>query len=310
MDVVLTITAPIFFLIFLGFVAVRVNLVSKEALAGMSRLVLYFALPALVFTKLSTTDLASMVDVQYITAYAIGGLCSFFITVLMSRVILKSSYNDAGVQAIGATMANSAFVGFPILIQFFDHVPTQAFAMALMVENIILLPVALTFIESTRGGTDSQGLKTLGTIAKRVMSNPIICAVFLGVLFSAFGLSLPSVLDISLEMLAKASAPVALFVIGGSLVGISLKGSINDISLVVCSKLLVYPLIVFGVLQMMPDLSEELKISALLFAAMPMFSTYPIICSKYGKRSFCASTLLVTTLASFFTLSILLRILS
>ncbi|TDO98088.1 AEC family transporter [Marinomonas balearica] len=310
MDVILTITAPIFFLIFLGYLAVRVKVIPNEALTGMSRLVLYIALPALVFTKLSTTDLASIVDVQYITAYAFGGLASFLITVVLARVILKSNYSDAGVYGMGASMSNSAFIGFPILIQFFDHVPTQAFAMALMVENIILLPVLLTFIESMRGGATKQGLQTLITIAKRVMSNPVICSVFLGVLFSALNLSLPSFMQIGLDMLAQASAPVALIVIGGSLVGISLKGSVNAISLVVCSKLLVYPLAVFLVLLSMPDLSEELKISALIFAAMPMFSTYPIVCGKYGMRSFCSSTLLLTTLVSFFTLSILLRILS
>ena len=50
-------------------------------------------------------------------------------------------------------------------------------------------------------------------------------------------------------------------------------------------------------------------ISTLMMAAMPMMGVYPTLAQAYGKDDFCAVALLVTTIASFFTLSALLWLL-
>jgi hypothetical protein len=44
-------------------------------------------------------------------------------------------------------------------------------------------------------------------------------------------------------------------------------------------------------------------------AAMPMMSIYPIIGGNYGYRNLCASILLVTTVLSFVTISLTLKLL-
>ena len=51
------------------------------------------------------------------------------------------------------------------------------------------------------------------------------------------------------------------------------------------------------------------RTAAVLSAAMPMLGIYPILGQKYGQADLCASALLVTTIASFFTLSSLLWVL-
>jgi len=45
---------------------------------------------------------------------------------------------------------------------------------------------------------------------------------------------------------------------------------------------------------------SDLKVAVIIFASVPMFSIYPIIGGEYGEQSFCASTLLITTVLSFF----------
>ena len=310
MDVVLNITAPIFFLILLGFVGTKYQLLSKEALPALSKFVLYFALPSVMITKISSLDLRAVVDLSYMGVYALGGVTAFFLTLVLVKGVLKESWGNGAVSGIGAMMPNSSFIGFPILLQYLDNAPAQAFAMSLVVENILFLPVGLILIESLYHQESGVGRKVLLNVAKRIASNPIILAVFTGVIMSLLGVSLPNFMGGGLELLASAAAPCALIVIGGSLVGVVIRGSKIRTALVASVKLVIFPLVVFAGLQAFPTMPFELKVSALLFAAMPMFSIYPIIGETYGQRSFCASTLLITTVLSFFSISALLFILN
>ncbi|WP_231886198.1 AEC family transporter [Marinomonas atlantica] len=305
----LNITAPIFFLILLGFAGTRFELLPKEALPALSRFVLYFALPSVMITKISALDLRAVVNVPYMFVYALGGLVAFFITVAIVRYGLKEGWSVAAVSGMGAMMPNSSFIGFPILLQYLENAPAQAFAMALVVETIIFLPLALMLIESFYNHQPGIGKQVFVKVLKRIVRNPIILSVFAGVLLSLLGLRLPHFISSSLELLSMAAAPSALFVIGGSLVGVSIAGSKVRTLIVASIKLLVFPLVVFISLQAFPDMPIELQVSVLVFAAMPMFSIFPILGGEYGQRSFCSSTLLVTTVLSFFSISALLLLL-
>ena len=307
MEAIVGIIAPIFFLILIGFLSVRYAFLPQEAIPGLSRFVLYLALPSLIFIKLSSMDLKEVLQFDYLAVYAASGLATFLITVLLSWRLLKSGLLDAGVRGVGATLSNSAFIGFPIILQFFDYPLTQAFVMSLMVENIILMPVCLIFIETVLGKSKSNGKGLFKVVLKRISTNPLLIALAAGLVFSVFELSLPSFISKGFDLLAVAASSVALIVIGGSLVGVTVKGQWTPILLVAVGKLVLFPLIVTMLLLLTPTMPQELKIAAVIFASVSMFSSYPIVCGEYGARSFCASTLLITTVLSFFTLSVLLR---
>jgi malonate transporter and related proteins len=53
-------------------------------------------------------------------------------------------------------------------------------------------------------------------------------------------------------------------------------------------------------------MESSLQISAILLAGMPMLGIYPLLAQRHGLAGFCASALLVTTVASFFTISLIL----
>ncbi|MBM6550089.1 AEC family transporter [Marinomonas ostreistagni] len=310
MNAVLNITAPIFFLILLGFIAIRFKLLPKEALPALSKFVLYMALPSVMITKIAALDLAAVINVPYMLVYALAGLTVFVVTLMLARFVLKERWSTSGVSAMGGMMPNSAFIGFPILLQFLDTAPAQAFAMALVVENILFLPLGLIFVESVHGHSGGTVKFVLAKVAKRIATNPIILAVFFGVLMSMLGLHFPRAIGGGLELLAQAAAPAALIVIGGSLVGVVIKGDKLRIGLVTSMKLILFPTMTFILLQFFPAMPYHLKAGVLVFSTVPMFSVYPIIGGEYGQRDFCASVLLVTTILSFFSISLMLHYLS
>jgi malonate transporter len=137
----------------------------------------------------------------------------------------------------------------------------------------------------------------------------MVLAILAGFGSSLLGLHLPAVLAQTVQIVATASSPVALFVIGGSLVGLKLAGVRRDLAWVSCGKLLLHPLAVFTMLWLLPPalyVAPELRVAAVLFASMPMLSIYPVVAQKYGLEGFTAAALLVATVSSFVTISSLL----
>jgi malonate transporter and related proteins len=307
---VLSTTAPIFLLIALGFVAVRTRLMPGDAIPGLGRLVMYFAMPAMIFSTLTQMQFGEVIDPTYLLVYGLGSALALAAGIGLSKWLFRDSIAAAGVKGIGMALSNSAFFGFPVLVQVFDDPPTHAFAMGLMIENMLIMPLALVLIEY---GVGRQNGTTLASAWKsvivRVMQNPLIIAIIAGIIASAIELKLPAVIDQSLAMLAGVAAPVALFVIGGSLVNSSMRGNVSEISMVVAGKLVLHPLLMVLLIWLLPDFDPRLQLAAVLMAAMPMMSIYPIIGGNYGYRSLCASILLVTTVASFATITLTLKLL-
>ncbi|WP_290702207.1 AEC family transporter [Amphritea sp.] len=308
---ILSITAPIFLLILAGFVATRSAIIPREALPGMSRFVLYLALPVLMFQKISQLDISQIIDSDYIMVYAAGGLFSFISVFAISRWMLKDNISFSSLKGFGSACPNSAFIGLPVMMQYFvDDAPTQAFAMALIVENIILFPIAFALME-TQGDTGVGLRKIVKTVAGRLVRNPIIIAVFSGVLAVLVGFQAPGFLGRGMDLLAGAAAPVALIIIGGSLAGVAFSATLKDIVMISGFKLLIQPLVVlFLVVFVVPDMDLMLKQAAVIFSASPMLSIYPIVGGQYGHQSYCSGVLMVTTILAFFSISLVLSLLS
>ncbi|MEH6648673.1 MAG: hypothetical protein V7707_01465 [Motiliproteus sp.] len=74
-------------------------------------------------------------------------------------------------------------------------------------------------------------------------------------------------------------------------------------------KLVLHPLFVALAFSLVPGVDPILKVTAILFAAMPVLSVYPVFGGIYGQQTFCSSVLLVATVAAFFSISLSLSVL-
>ena len=73
---------------------------------------------------------------------------------------------------------------------------------------------------------------SLAQSLKGLAKNPMIMGITAGIVFSALDVHLPAVISSTIQLVATAASPVALFVIGGSLVGLKLTGQRTDMATV------------------------------------------------------------------------------
>ncbi|WP_033068106.1 AEC family transporter [Thalassospira australica] len=299
---ILAITMPIFLIIAIGYIAVFRNIVPQNVVRGMGAFVINFALPCLVIQSLIARDITDILNTDYLLAYGGGALIVFALGYFFARLIRKRSQENSALQGMGMSGSNSGFVGYPIVVQLLGPTAGVALALCIIIENLVITTLTLILGDSAQaaGTTRWQVLaKTFAALAR----NPIIIAILIGLGISISGITLPGPLISVVDMLASASAPVALFVIGGGLVGLKLQGLRFDISRIVFGKLVLHPLFTFALLGLMPDLDPQMKIAAVTFACAPMFSVYAIYGQRYGHEGMTAAALMATTSLSFITIS-------
>ncbi|MDH1560946.1 AEC family transporter [Pseudomonas chengduensis] len=304
---VLSITAPIFILIGLGFFSARIALVNRDQVRGMGTFVIYFALPSLVFKALAERSLSEVLNGPYLAAYAMASLSLFGIGLLLARRWRGLDLSSSAILAMGMAVPNSGFVGYPIAVMVIGPTAALAMALGMLVENLLMIPLALAIAEA--GRQDGQGWTVVRETALRLLRNPLIIAIVLGLGMSLLELRLPVVPARVIEMLAAASAPVALFVIGATLNGMKAGGMAADLAQTSIGKLILHPLLMFAALSLVPGVDPMLMVAGVLFASAPMLSVFPILGQRFGLEERCAAALVGCTVLAFFSISGLLALL-
>jgi predicted permease len=310
---ILSITGPIYIIIAIGFATTRLGRFTKADMGVLGKFIVNFALPALLFKSLSQRPIGEILNSSYLLSYLTGTLGVVGIGYFWSRRLGGRDSTTSIIYAMGMSCSNSAFVGYPILLLTMAPISGVALALNMTVENLAVIPLLLVMADRSCGKPD-RWYRVVGQSFKRLASNPIFIAIFAGVGVSIAGWKLPSAAVQTINMLALTSGALALFVIGGTLVGLPTQGLGKRVAPIVLGKLVVHPLAVLAAVQMLPmaglpRMEPQLATAAVLMAAMPMMSMYTILAQIYGREELAAAAMLVTTVLSFFTISGLLILL-
>jgi predicted permease len=303
---ILGITGPIYLAIALGYLATRRGVFVQSDMQVFGKFTIHLALPALLFNALSQRSVGEILNANYLLAYALGSMLVIGGGLFWASKVKGHSLSYSSMMAMGMSCPNSGFVGYPIMLLSFGPVAGVALALNMVVENLLMIPFLLAVADAD-GGQSGQWKQVLWQTLKNLAKNPMIWGIVGGFLFSLSGWTMPAPLGRTVNLFAQASAALSLFVIGGSLVGLKAEGLKGPVTQIVVGKLLVHPLVMWGVLVwLVPIADPALRSAALLTGALPMLGIYTILSQRHGHGAVSAAALLVTTVGSFFTLSGLL----
>jgi malonate transporter and related proteins len=210
---------------------------------------------------------------------------------------------------MAASMTNTGFVALPVLQAIYGPRAVLPAAIATVFVAVVMFPVAVILLEL--GQRDAHGSRTapMATV-KHVVLNPMVISTLIGMLLSVLGLRMPGPLTAYLGILSDALTPCALFAIG---LGLSIDGLLANIgpaSLLSAVKLVIMPLIVYG-LSISLGLDPLYTIAAVICAAVPTAKTVYILAGEYHcEEMMVASTVSMTTLVSVISLVVWLYALS
>jgi malonate transporter and related proteins len=307
---ILAITGPIYLCILAGYLATRWAVFSKADMRVLGKFVLNFALPALLFNAVSQRSLREVMHLDYLLAYGLGSGLVLACGYLWARYVDRTAPSYRAYFAMGMSCSNSGYVGYPVASLAVGPLAAVALALNMVVENLFKLPVLMALADrdaDAASGPQRRLGEVLWATVVGLARTPMLVAIVLGFACSTLEWPLPTAVAKTVSLFAQASTAIALFVIGGALVGLRLQGKRTVVAKIVLGKLVLHPLSVLLMLTWVVPVSDpQLRTAALLYAAMPMLGIYPILSYRHGHEEVSAAALLATTVGSFFTLNTLL----
>jgi len=190
---------------------------------------------------------------------------------------------------------NTGYLGWPIAL--------FAFGIAGLSRAVIFDAVASVFLFSL-------GIYVVHrrNELKEIFKIPLIYALILGFLFNFFKIPVPKMAFSALEMIGMITIPAALLVLGYKLTEIKLK-SAKIAFLASLFKIGIGFLVAFLIVALF-SITGITRDIILLEASMPSAVFTMILCQKYKRdAALVASTVLISTIISIFTIPLILSIL-
>ena len=304
------IVVPVFAIIALGYLAVRFRLYPSEGVRGLVAFVNNFATPCLLFQAMLTADFASAFNVHIIVSFYAGALFCFIAGTIIARRVFKNRPGEGVASGFSAMFSNTVLLGIPILHRAWGEAALPVVFSIIALHAPLLITVGMLVMELVR--RDGAPLhRAMGVAAIRIVQNPLLWGIALGLAFNLMRIDLPEAGDAFLGMMAAAVLPAALFGLGGALNEYRLAENWQQALAMAVLSLIVQPAIAWVLMVPVFGVSHELARYGVLLAAMPAGINVYVFATYYNRAvNVATNVILLSTLMSIATVSGWLFVLS
>lgn len=306
---ILNIIAPVFLVIIAGFVSIRQGLFADSMVDGLMRFAIQIAVPCLLFRATSTLDLGAAYDWGLMLSFYAAAAFSFSAASLVAYFVFKRHPGESVAIGFGALFSNSVLLGLPISERAWG-VENLSIAYAIIsIHAPFCYLLGITTMEIVR--SDGRSWPQIIVVVTRAMfRNSLMIGIGLGFLVNLSGLGLPGIITSAVDILSAAALPAALFGLGGVLTRYKLSHSLGEVGAISFFSLIVHPGVTWLFCSLL-NVPDNISRTAVLIAAMaPGINSY-LFASMYQRgQSIAASTVLLATAISIFSVSSWLWLLS
>ena len=265
---ILNLALPYFGLIFIGFACGKAKGLPEQGLAWMNFFLLYVSLPALLFGIMSKTPFEELNNPPFLIATTLGTTTAFFLALFTGRLMGRLPLREATLAGLSGAYGNIGYMGPGLALAVLGSKAAAPTALIFCCDSIFLFTIVPLLIALTDSKHPSLW-HTLGVVVRQIVLNPLIMSACLGALAAALHLHLPVAVDRTVLFLQNAAAPTALFVLG---VTVALRpfGRVPwEVPGVIAIKLLIHPLVVFGLMLLLGPFAQPWAATAVLMASLP-----------------------------------------
>jgi len=300
---------PVFALIALGYLFVKMKLVPESTGEGLAKFVYFAAVPALFFRAITSGEMSGSADWRILAAYFGSCFLLYFIAQVFSGAAFKLSAVERPLFAMGCVYSNTVLLGIPIILATFGEAAKASIFFIISIHSFTIMPLVVGLLEYAKGkeGEHANWLAFAWHIFLKILANPIILAVIAGVLWLSTGVAVPGPVDKFLGFLGQATIPCSLFAVGASLATHHLGGNMRHSLSTVMFKLILHPAIAWFFAAKIAGLPPIPVGVITLMAAMPSGVNVFVIAQQYNiyvQRA--ASAVLVSTVLAVISLSFLI----
>lgn len=296
---ILSLIAPIFGLIAIGFVAAKSRYLSAGGARFVSELGYKVVMPALLFRAMLSVGEIPVSPLWLVATYTSAVFTAWILATLTARLILRRPAADAPSIAMGVCFSNGVMLGFPIILAAFGPDAATPIAFLATCETLFLWLVGTLHMEIASRGARGFSWRSLGGALVEVAINPLILAMAAGLACRFGGVTVPDQPAKFIGLLAQAAVPVSLLGLGMALAGYEIKGQAPTIVSIISIKMVVYPAIAFVLATEVFALPPIWAGALVTYVSMPVGANAFLFAARYDKAvaSVSAAVAISTVLA-------------
>lgn len=274
-DRVLDQSIILFLLIVIGYATRKRKIITDELIKGFSEFVLKITLPMFIIVSMDKEFSKDKIVFSGLILFI--SIFTYLFKIFLSRIFINNT--DAldiqkGVYRALIIFSNAGFMGFPIAYTIYGDDGIFYAAMLNIAYNVLIWTYGVRLLSTSEGVEGGF---------KKLISNPGIFSVLIGLVIFLTPLTLPKLLLQPMEMVGSMTTPLAMIVVGGILGGTPIGNAFKNRKLIIASliRLLLIPLFLLVVL--LPFNLPKIVIGiTVIIDAMPCAANVAIFARKCG----------------------------
>lgn len=286
----------LFVYMLVGFCCRKKGLFDDVTRAKLTDYVLYITLPCMVFESFNMAFSLESLK-QGGLALVIATVMALAALVLGRLLYVKFEPREKSIMEYGTLVTNSGFAGLPVVSGAYGSEGLFLGSLFIIPTRVLMWSAGISLFTHEGNGWDCF---------KKVMRNPAIIAVELGLIRMIFQLPLPAFLDTAVDKLGACTSPLAMALVGAILADVPVRDVMEWKAFYLVSvRQLLLPLLCLAALKLLGVDELTLGVSVVL-SGMPIGSTTAILAQKYGADAqFASKCVFISTLTSLVTVPIL-----
>lgn len=226
---------PLFLMMAVGYILRLTGLLNDISARQVNKCIFKVFLPLMIFINIYDTGGSATIGSSLLIFAAAGVLIEFLISLVL--VLLTEQDNSRrGVMLQGMFRSNFVLFGIPISLALFGDSAAGTASLLIAVIIPMFNALAVLALEMFNGQRPSLWGVLLG-----IITNPLIIASALGILFNYFNWRLPDMLYTTASTLGGIATPLAFVVLGASLSFGETGRCVGPLLITLLMKLIIYP---------------------------------------------------------------------
>jgi len=303
LSVILQSVLSLFIMILTGVYASKRKIITTQINKGLTDILIQVALPFMILSSFIYSYDDSIKSNVIKTFYY--SLAAYIIIIALSYLLLLPVKRDKKtILHFANVFMNTGYVGFPILNSIYGPEGVVYGSIFNMFFVILLWTYGLVLF---KGSFNNKELKEE---IRKILLNPSIIAVCIGIIVMVFDLSLPGALLSSIKSIGGITGPLSMIIIGVILSKVKISKYLGDWTIYygAAAKLIIIPFSMYLISLLAVEPSKAAN-TVIVMSAMPASAMTSILAESFDReKEYAAVIVSVTTLLSLITATVLLKI--
>ena len=291
-------TLPIFLMILLGKVLIKLKIIDLPFTKVVDRFVFVVALPVLLFKDLTANDLSKDFNGGYVLFCFVVTLVSISAIWFFTSIFMKNK-EEQGAFIQASYRSSAAILGLAFINNMYD---STGLAPLMILGAVPLFNIFAVVILTLKGDNNGQKPDVKTTVIN-ILKNPILLGILISLPFAFFHVQFPAFVDKALTSIGNTATPLALISIGATFEGRKAIQKLKPTLIASGIKLLLLPALFLPLALYFSYHNQELMAILIMLGSPTTVSCYIMAKNTKNDALLTSSVIVLTTLLSSVTLT-------